>query len=348
MSQIAAEFLAPDFLASIFEPLKTANGIVLAVSGGPDSVALMIMAAQWHSIQPQHRLYAATVDHGLRLGSRDEAEKVAEWAAKLNLPHAILSWEGEKPSRRLQEEARNARYALLADFAHACGAQAVTTAHHADDQAETVLLRLLSGSGVAGLSGMKALASLPGQKIRYPDILLARPFLNRSKAELVALCDGVGHPYFTDPSNENLLFARVRLRQKAVFFSQEGLDKSSLLRLSRRAARADEALEEMRQVLEKKCLLKAGPDFFTAQADELVNVQPEVLLRLLQHEILRINVNNTHLRLDRLETVTAELCKALKNNSLFSRTCGGILIRLDGKGKMLIKVEKPRRIKKSE
>ncbi|MDE3176332.1 MAG: tRNA lysidine(34) synthetase TilS, partial [Pseudomonadota bacterium] len=174
----------------------------------------MLLAAAWKGAP---RLYAATVDHALRAESAAEAANVAALAARLGVPHAILRWEGEKPVAALQERAREARYNLLAQEARRVGARVVVTAHHLDDQAETVLFRLARGSGVAGLAGMAA-------RSRRGGIEIARPLLGLRKAELVALCEANGVGFARDPSNEDDRFARPRLRRLAETLAAEGLD----------------------------------------------------------------------------------------------------------------------------
>src|ERR1700731_3721161 len=194
-------------IGALFNPWEAARGIVLGVSGGPDSVALMLLAAEWaraRALPPP--LYVATVDHGLRKESRGEAEMVARWAAGLALPHAILVWDGVKPKSRIQERARVARYQLLFEHAARIDANYVMTAHHADDQAETVLFRLLRGTGVCGLSGMASSSERKG-------LILARPLLAHAKADLAALCESREHPFFGDPSNNNPVYARTRIRR---------------------------------------------------------------------------------------------------------------------------------------
>ena len=142
-------------IEALFAPLGRARTLLIAVSGGPDSTALLLMAAEWARRRGRTRIEAATVDHGLRPESAEEAKAVAALCARLGVAHRILQWKGAKPASRLQERAREARYRLLVDHAKAIGADALLTAHHADDQAETVLFRLLRGSGVAGLRGME-------------------------------------------------------------------------------------------------------------------------------------------------------------------------------------------------
>ena len=140
-----------------FAPLA-GRWALLAVSGGPDSLALMRLAARW-LVEGQAggaASHVATVDHGLRPDRGQEAEAVAGWAEAVGLPHSILTWQGAKPRSRIQERARTVRYALLGAHARELGADYLLTAHHADDQAETILFRLLRGSGLAGLAGMSS------------------------------------------------------------------------------------------------------------------------------------------------------------------------------------------------
>ena len=164
----------------LFAPWKGAAALVLAVSGGPDSVALMWLAARWRrSFTRGPRLIAVTVDHGLRAEAAREARDVKRLAKDLDLEHRTLRWRGAKPKTGLPAAAREARYALLAKAARASGARHIVTAHTRDDQAETLLMRLLRGSGIAGLAAMARESERDG-------VLLARPLLEISKAQLVA------------------------------------------------------------------------------------------------------------------------------------------------------------------
>ena len=193
---------------------EDAKRALLAVSGGPDSVALMRLLARLSRAGLDCEVEVATVDHGLRPGSRQEAERVRAWAMDCGFPHHLLSWEGAKPKTRIQEKARAARYELLAAKAREIGAGVLITAHTQDDQAETVLMRLAHGSGLAGLAGMRMRSKRDG-------IVLARPFLGTPKARLVATCEANGWPYVADPSNADpalrpgaLAQARRRARRR--------------------------------------------------------------------------------------------------------------------------------------
>src|SRR5437667_4878622 len=202
----------------LFAPWKAASALVLAVSGGPDSVALMWLAARWRGgLTRGPRLVAVTVDHGLRADAAREARDVKRLAKSLDLEHRTLRWSGSKPKAGLPAAAREARYALLAKAARASGATHIVTAHTRDDQAETLLMRLLRGSGITGLAAMARESERDG-------ILLARPLLEVSKARLVATLAKAGIGFADDPTNRDPAFTRPRLRALMPALAQEGGD----------------------------------------------------------------------------------------------------------------------------
>lgn len=206
--------------------------IGIAVSGGPDSLALLLLAA---AARPG-LVEAATVDHGLRAESQTEAEMVARICAELRVPHEILLAEwSEPPSTAIQERAREARYRLLAGWLVERKLKALATAHHADDQAETILMRLNRGSGLRGLAGMRPKSVVPGSRIP-----LLRPLLGWQHTELEQLCATAGLEPAVDPSNSDEQFERVRIRKalaEAAWLSPEGLARSAA-----HLASADDAL----------------------------------------------------------------------------------------------------------
>jgi tRNA(Ile)-lysidine synthase len=205
----------------------------VAVSGGADSLALLLLAAE---ARPGD-IEAATVDHGLRREAAEEADFVATLCARLSIPHAILTarWP-ERPQTALQERARQQRYMLLGYWAEERSLGAIATGHHADDQAETVLMRLARGSGVRGLAGMRARAITPGSHVR-----LVRPLLGWRRADLEQVCAASGITPVADPSNEDDRFERVRVRRA---LATEGwLDATSIARSAANLADADAALD---------------------------------------------------------------------------------------------------------
>lgn len=217
-------------LDSLVEP---GTRIGIAVSGGPDSLALLLLA----SAARRGSVEAATVDHALRAESRGEAEMVAKLCRQLGVRHEVLTvqW-SEKPSSALQERAREKRYQLLAEWVQRRELGALLTAHHADDQAETLLMRLARGAGIRGLAGMRPIAPVPGT-----DLKLARPLLGWRRDELEALCAAAGVEPARDPTNQDDQFERVRIRGE---LSRGGwIDAGAVARSAAHLGSADEALE---------------------------------------------------------------------------------------------------------
>lgn len=202
----------------------------LAVSGGPDSLAMLLLAAlAWPG-----RVAAATVDHGLRPQSADEAAAVAGICAGLAVPHATLAV--EVGPGNLQSQARTARYDVLGGWMADAGIGALATAHHADDQAETLILRLNRGSGVAGLAGARARGRVPGS-----DRLLLRPLLGWRRAELARIVECAGIAAAQDPSNSDDRFDRARLRKDMA--GAPWLDVGAIAASAGHLADADAALD---------------------------------------------------------------------------------------------------------
>src|SRR6202171_6049200 len=210
----------------LFADWKAAPAIVLAISGGPDSVALMWLAARWRrALARGPRLIAVTVDHGLRPEAAREARDVKRLARSLDLPHRTVRWTGAKPNTGLPAAAREARYRLLAQAARASGATHILTAHTRDDQAETLLMRMLRGSGIAGLAAMARESERDG-------VLLARPFLHVSKSQLIATLKKAKLDFADDPTNRDTSFTRPRLRTLMPVLAAEGGDVRNLARLA--------------------------------------------------------------------------------------------------------------------
>ena len=204
----------------------------IAVSGGPDSLALLLLAAATRPGQ----IEAATVDHALRPGSRAEAEQVAEICAARAIPHTILTarWT-VPPVGNIQARARAERYALLGEWAQARGLAAVATAHHADDQAETLLMRLARGSGVTGLA-----ATRPRRPLTE-GVDLIRPLLGWRKTDLIAIVANAGLTPIDDPSNHDPRHDRSRMR--AVLADTDWADPLRLAATAAHLREADEALD---------------------------------------------------------------------------------------------------------
>jgi tRNA(Ile)-lysidine synthase len=322
--------LSPDELLTECEKAK---GLLVGVSGGPDSMALLLLASQWRTKPGHPPVFSATVDHGLRPNSRSEAERVGEWSRALGVKHFILAWEGPKPLTRIQERARDARYALLEQCADQLDASLLLTAHHADDQCETILFRLLRGSGVGGLAGM-ARATQRGRLTHM------RPLLHLPKSALVDFCDSLGHSYFKDPSNEDPRFARVRLRRAAAALEELGMRSEGLLRLSRRAARAEAALRSSAESLARTAVAEQTETGASLRCQALRDAPEELALRVILVEATRLSGRAP--RLEQAEKLTEDLLNALRTNAPFRASLAGILFSLRGEA-LELRPEPPRR-----
>ncbi|RTE91107.1 tRNA lysidine(34) synthetase TilS [Bradyrhizobium sp. LVM 105] len=320
----------------LFAGLKSAPALVLAVSGGPDSVALMWLAARWQrSLARAPLLTVVTVDHGLRREAGCEAREVERLAAELGLPHRTLRWRGAKPKTGLPAAAREARYRLLAEAARAVGASHVLTAHTRDDQAETLLMRLLRGSGLAGLSAMAPLSERDG-------IVLARPLLDVPKAQLVATLRRAKIGFADDPTNRDPAFTRPRLRALLPLLAAEGGDSRNLARLATRLARANAAVEVLADGAERFLRLRdrgvapqAGVRSFEASA--FAALPEEVRLRLLLRAINALG-HEGPAELGKVETLMSVLDQAIaaslraraSRRPVLKQTLAGALISLAG------------------
>lgn len=225
-----APLLIERLAADLGRLVPSGDRLGLAVSGGPDSLALLLLA----SAARPGLVEAATVDHGLRPESAGEAAMVADVCARIGVVHATLPV--AVADGNLQAEARAARYAALAGWMEQRGLAALATAHHADDQAETLLMRLNRASGVAGLAGVRARGPVPGTRLP-----LVRPLLEWRRAELTRVVADAGLSAVEDPSNEADRFDRVRLRKALA--GADWIDVPALARSAAHLGDADVAIE---------------------------------------------------------------------------------------------------------
>jgi tRNA(Ile)-lysidine synthase len=320
----------------LFAELKSAPALVLAVSGGPDSIALMWLAARWQrSLARAPQLTAVTVDHALRRESAREAREVKRLATELGLAHRTLRWRDAKPATGLPAAAREARYRLLAQAARSVGASHVLTAHTRDDQAETLLMRLLRGSGLAGLSAMARTSERNG-------IVLVRPLLDVPKSQLIATLRRAKIGFADDPTNRDTAFTRPRLRALLPHLAAEGGDARSLARLAARLARANAAVEVLADGAERFLRLRdrvdapqAGVRSFDAGA--FAGLPEEVRLRLLLRAINALG-HEGPAELGKVETLLSALDRAVaarhdpgaNGRPILKQTLAGALISLAG------------------
>jgi tRNA(Ile)-lysidine synthase len=311
---------------ALFRGLEDLPGLVLAVSGGPDSTALLVLAARWAKrLKRAPKLVAVTIDHGLRPEAAREAAMVKELARRLGVPHRTLRWRGRKPRTGLQEAARYARYELLAQIATRARFAHILTAHTLDDQAETVLFRLARGSGLFGLTGMAPAAPLPLNGVR--EIFLVRPLLHLPKARLVATLAAERIAYAEDPSNRDPRFTRARLRTLMPALAREGLDARGLARLAARLRRAESTIQVAVQAARSALAPLPWPQHgsIVLATAPFAGLPAEVGLRLLGEAIAHTG-DEGPVELAKLESLYEALRQA---RSRLRRTLAGALITLD-------------------
>jgi tRNA(Ile)-lysidine synthase len=255
-------------VAAFLDAIATLNGnegrVLLAVSGGPDSLAMLLLAK---AAIPE-RISVATIDHGLRPEAATEAAFVAALCKELAISHTILV-PNAPITGNVQANARIVRYKLLAEHADKTGCQWIATAHHADDQLETLLMRIARGSGINGLAG-----------VRERQGRIIRPMLAFRKAELEQICAEVGIEPVRDLSNDNSDFDRVAMRQWLAG-SEHPFDPLRAVKTSAALADAAEALEWMAGQLALSRMRKHG----TAVIIDPNGLPNEIRRRLLQRAL---------------------------------------------------------------
>ncbi|KPF92453.1 tRNA(Ile)-lysidine synthetase [Novosphingobium sp. AAP83] len=258
--------------AASWSAIAPPGKVGLAVSGGPDSLALLLLACE---VAPRN-FCVVTVDHGLRPESADEATMVAQLCAERGIAHTTLTLSLAKGSA-VQERARHARYEAMGRWARDLGLAALVTAHHADDQAETMVMRLNRGAGLRGLAAMR-----PHTILEYPQnatTILLRPLLQWSRAELVELVDNAGLIAASDPSNHDQHYERVRIR--AAMTSVQAFESKGFAAAANHLAEADLALDWSAAQLWSQVIEHAEGFTWNAPADLPKTLSLRVLERVL-------------------------------------------------------------------
>ncbi len=295
-------------LAALIEDAATAC-FAIGVSGGADSLALALMMAEAFP----GRVVTLTVDHGLRSNSAAEAVQVAQWCTDAQIPHHILRWQTPATSGNIQAKARSARYSLLQNWCAENHIPYVLCAHNRDDVAETLLMRLARGAGVRGLAAMQAKRALS------PTVTLLRPLLNQPHSMLVDYLAARNQRWIEDPSNQNRVYDRVKVRQ---WLQQPPLDTLSAQRLAMSAqalAHADAALvwSAQRCFTELACA-KAGVVTFRSRF-ELLALPTELTRRLLLHAMESVRGPAVPPRQEELERLYLMLADPLWRGSTLGR-----------------------------
>lgn len=290
-------------------PFEPKPFLALAVSGGSDSMALSVLAQRWAQ-RRNGRCVALIVDHGLRAEAAAEARLVGRWLRALGIEHRILRWTEPKPARGIQEAARTARYDLLTGWCRRYGALHLLTAHQADDQAETVAMRLAHRSGETGLAAMPLVAARNG-------VRLVRPLLALRRDELRTLLTVRKVAWVDDPSNEDIRFERIRLRRTLA----PATTKSMLARAATAAAFRQKQDDAVAGLL---AAVRAMPEAWLAMPPDLFADTPLPIARAaLERCLLCVSGDEHGPRGERLDRLLAELRRP---SSFRGRTLGGCRI----------------------
>ena len=329
--------LAADDLNDLFDDLMGALGpfearpqIAVAVSGGGDSMALTMLAAEWVR-RRGGRLTALTVDHGVRPGSAAEAVGVGRRLAAAGVEQIILRNKGARPRAGLQAAARDMRYRLLGDWCRSAGVLHLLVAHTQDDQAETLLLRLQKGSGFDGLAAMPAVSERDWGRV-------LRPLLGVAGADLRDWLRRVRVDWVEDPSNGNEAFARVRLRRAMMEVESAGLTGADVAAAAGEIGRARALLEGEIAALLARTTAVHPAGFAMVDAAAFFEVPPEIGRRALVRILLAIGGGAYPPRRDRLGRLYRRL--AVVGSGEISATLGGCLIK--GRGDALLVCREPR------
>lgn len=276
--------------------------IALAISGGADSICMGKLAAE-EALLSGNNYIALIVDHGLRKESAQEAALVKKRLSDIGIESVILKWSGDKPTSNIQEQAREARYKLLLEYCESHNIKYLLTAHNKNDQAETVLMRILRGSGVDGVAGISI-----SHKINGVNIL--RPLLEFSRDEIIATLKHYGIDWIEDPSNQNEKFERVRIRNliSSQVDKDTWLDRFSLLAKNARRTKDFLDLQVNKFIGGNVEISKLGYVKFKASD---FNIHEEMKLRVLAKLLMIVSGKKKRHRLSSLENVNFKSASTL-------------------------------------
>ena len=255
------------------------DNLAMAISGGSDSMALSVLLNRWsknYSIE----LHALIIDHCLREESSDEAIAVSERLKNLKIKNHILQWEKgkqfKKKSKSYQDDARQARLNLMSDWCKSNDIKTLFMGHHADDQLETFVYRLIRGSGVGGLSAMSS-------DINLQNLRIIRPLLNFPKSRLLETCKLYNLTWVEDPSNEDKKYLRVKIRKILNEFESEGFSSFRLHNTINHINRAKLAIDKFvfETLLEESIDDLSKSDLIDSVSQRGVLTEPKVIVQAL-------------------------------------------------------------------
>ena len=313
--------LSPLEFSELMAPMGCSDGenLAVAVSGGADSLALTLMLGEWcrrHDIS----LTAITVDHGLRTEAAAEARQVTDRLKHYDIAHVTLTWGGDKPHSNIQDQARRARYRLMGEWCRSHGVGKLFLGHHQDDQAETFLIRLFRGSGVDGLAAMKPQAAFP---VSVPGMgTVCRPLLTVPKDRLKATLRHMGQEWIDDPSNEDVSYTRIKIRNLLAEKDIDGLTAARMAGTAARMGRVQSLLISLTADLEREAVTWFPEGYVEVAVAPLISAHEEISLRCLATLLRQISGGTYAPRLTRLEALYGKL----RAGDFAGQTLGSCLI----------------------
>lgn len=274
---------------------KGQSRLALAVSGGSDSMAMALLVAQYAK-EYGVEVIAITVDHKLRAESASEAKLVGEWLKKRDIEHHILCWQADKKSSNIQAQARKARYKMMADFCVHKDIKLLIVAHTSEDQAETVLMRMMRGSGVDGLAGMADTSEVFGIKV-------IRPLLKFNRDELQKYLQDSKQEWIDDPSNENSKFKRVEIRKFIKSSDEPVLLVQRLVQTANHMARAKDYIETVMRERLAGVVTFHEAGFYTIDVVQFKKLHQEERLRSLASALQHVGGQDYRPRFEKLNNL---------------------------------------------
>lgn len=290
------------------------DNLAVAVSGGADSMALAHLVGRWS----KGTIHILTVDHGLRPEAADEVRLVERFAKTIKAKCKKFKWLDNNSQNSIQENARDARYQMMAEYCHKQKLAYLLTAHHADDQMETILFRLAKGSGLDGLRGISE------KSVYSKSMNLLRPLLHVTHEQCVETCKAAQIEWAEDPSNQSLKYMRGRMRASKAALAEEGMTAERIGTLSRRIERALKVIEQYTEEQEKNLTVTKQSKRIVFELSGFLIAPEEVIIRLLQKTIVAIGPSKTYG--PRLEDVERLAGRMVGSRSFRGATLGGVKI----------------------
>ena len=329
---LANSSISPEEFSLLIDFCCCADKIAIAVSGGADSMALLLLANNWARAK-KIKLIALTVNHNLRKEAEDEAQQVRIWCNNLNIEQHILQWEyTEKPKTAIQEKARNTRYKLMTDFCIKNNISQLLIAHHLGDQVETFFFRLARGSGLIGLSVM-------AQKTTINSIEIIRPLLSIPKTRLLATLEEKRQSWIEDPSNHNQDYTRVRIRKQLSELKNKDVVFARVLELTNKFRKFRNSLEAY---LDKQ--LANNSDLYIHNGYAILHKELYLSDELIAYIIKKLTVKEKQVRSEKIKKLHSSIIKL----DFRKTTLSGLIFQKEKNGNIIIyretlkkRIEKP-------